>query len=75
MNRNYRKRSKEYYKEKENYKNTEENKKEKDKEKKEEENILDQLFFKTKTKPYIYYLPLNEEQIQKKLERKKKFSS
>ena len=75
MNRNYRKRSREYYKEKENNKNLEENKNEKDKEKNEEENILDRLFFKTKTKPYIYYLPLTEEQIKKKLERKKKYSS
>ena len=75
MNRNYRKRSKEYYKEKEDYENPEDNKDEKNNGKKEEENILDKLFFKTKTKPYIYYLPLNEEQIKKKLERKNKFSS
>lgn len=35
-------------------------------------NILDKLFFKTKTKPYIYYLPLTEEQVKNKLEKRKK---
>ena len=34
-------------------------------------NILDKLFFKTKTKPYIYYLPLTKEQVMEKLEKKK----
>ncbi len=33
-------------------------------------NTIDKLFFKTKTKPYIYYLPLTEEQVKKKLENK-----
>ena len=42
-------------------------------EKKENEgNVLDKLFLKTKTKPYIYYLPLTEEQVKKKLENKNK---
>ena len=34
-------------------------------------NILDKLFCKTKTKPYIYYLPLTKEQVKEKLEKKK----
>ena len=34
-------------------------------------NILDKLFYKTKTKPYIYYLPLTKEQVKEKLEKKK----
>ncbi len=34
-------------------------------------NILDKLFFKTKTKPYIYYLPLTKDQVKQKLEKKK----
>ncbi len=37
-----------------------------------EGNVLDKLFFKTKTKPYIYYLPLTEEQVKQKLENKNK---
>ena len=36
-------------------------------------NILDKLFFKTKTKPYIYYLPLTKEQVKQKLEKKKSY--
>ena len=36
-----------------------------------EGNILDKLFKKTKTKPYIYYLPLTKEQVKQKLEKKK----
>ncbi len=41
------------------------------KEKGSDGNILDELFFKTKTKPYIYYLPLTKEQVRQKLEKKK----
>ena len=37
-------------------------------------NILDKLFFKTKTKPYIYYLPLTEEQVKAKLENRNKLN-
>ena len=49
------------------------NKDKKSNEKKENEgNVLDKLFLKTKTKPYIYYLPLTEEQVKKKLENKNK---
>jgi hypothetical protein len=49
------------------------NKDTKNTDKKENEgNILDKLFFKTKTKPYIYYLPLTEEQVKNKLEKRKK---
>ena len=36
-----------------------------------EGNVLDTLFLKTKTKPYIYYLPLTDEQVKQKLENKK----
>ena len=32
-----------------------------------DDNMLDKLFRKTKTKPYIYYLPLTEEQVKQKL--------
>ena len=42
-----------------------------DKEKESDGNILDKLFFKTKTKPYIYYLPLTKEQVKQKLEKRK----
>ena len=42
-----------------------------DKDKENDGNILDKLFFKTKTKPYIYYLPLTKEQVKQKLEKKK----
>ena len=38
-----------------------------------EGNILDKLFKKTKTKPYIYYLPLTKEQVKQKLEKKKSY--
>ena len=49
------------------------NKDKKSNEKKENEgNVLDKLFLKTKTKPYIYYLPLTEEQVKQKLENKNK---
>jgi hypothetical protein len=49
------------------------NKDTKNTDKKENEgNILDKLFLKTKTKPYIYYLPLTEEQVKNKLEKRKK---
>ena len=42
----------------------------KDKEKQEnEENDLDKLFKKTKAKPYIYYLPLSEEQVKQKIDK------
>lgn len=33
---------------------------------------LDNLFKKTETKPHIYYLPLSEEEVQKKKMRMKK---
>ena len=42
-----------------------------DKDSESEGNILDKLFKKTKTKPYIYYLPLTKEQVKQKLEKKK----
>ena len=42
-----------------------------EKERGNEGNILDKLFCKTKTKPYIYYLPLTDEQVKEKLEKKK----
>ena len=42
----------------------------KDKEKQDnEENDLDKLFLKTKTKPYIYFLPLTEEQVKQKIDK------
>lgn len=33
---------------------------------------LSDLFLKTKTEPYIYYLPLTEEQVQEKIKKKNK---
>lgn len=33
---------------------------------------LSDLFLKTKTEPYIYYLPLTEEQVQEKIKNKNK---
>ena len=49
----------------------ENNNKKNEKDKDNTDNILDKLFYKTKTKPYIYYLPLTKEQVMQKLEKKK----
>ena len=67
MNKNENKKSKELYKEEYNKGNKKINEN-----KENEGNILDTLFFKTKTKPYIYYLPLTDEQVKQKLENRNK---
>ena len=73
MNRNDKKWDKEINNEKE---NDGSNNDDKANEKKESEgNVLDKLFFKTKTKPYIYYLPLTDEQVKQKLQNRNKLSS
>ena len=56
----------------ENLKNLSNTDKKSNEKKENEGNVLDKLFLKTKTKPYIYYLPLTEEQVKKKLENKNK---